>query len=230
MLLLLLYGQKTEDAMTTATSCFDNVIDSLERLRELIPAPSPLVLNKVIYKIDAHVRAFIERSPYMVIATANSQGICDASPRGGKPGFVKVLDEQNLAWSESTGNRRADSLSNLLQNDAIGMVFMLPGYDEVMRINGRATITEDSALLDRLAPRNQPPGVGVGVSVTVQECYIHCAKAALRSTLWNPLNWSDLSAMPSAAEILRDHSGATEGDGSIEYIQRELDESYTKRL
>jgi PPOX class probable FMN-dependent enzyme len=217
--------------MTTAFKMpFVKNIQTLEQLRERIPAPSSLVLNKVVPDIDDHVRAFIERSPYVMISTADSQGACDASPRGGEPGFVKVLDKHRLAWSESTGNRRADSLSNLLENDTIGLLFLLPGYDEVLRVNGTAVITTESALLKELAPRNQPPGVGVAVGVTVNECYLHCAKAALRSSLWNPLGWPDLSDMPSAAEILRDHTGATEGDGSIEDMQRMLDESYTKRL
>ncbi|WP_269496468.1 MSMEG_1061 family FMN-dependent PPOX-type flavoprotein [Castellaniella sp. S9] len=217
--------------MTAETkSPFIKNIHTLEQLREWIPAPSDLVLNKVIPDIDDHVRAFIGFSPYVMISTADRNGNCDASPRGGEPGFVKVLDDHHLAWSESTGNRRADSLQNLLQNDSIGMLFLLPGYDEVLRINGTAVITTESALLEQLAPRNQPPGVGVAVGVTVHECYIHCAKAALRSSLWNPLGWPDLSAMPSAAQILRDHTGAGEGDGSVEYMQRMLDESYTKRL
>jgi PPOX class probable FMN-dependent enzyme len=210
------------------THPFGRTVASTARLRELIPEPSQLVLRKVVNRIDDHVRRFIALCPYVVIATASRERVCDSSPRGGDPGFIRVIDDHHILIPEVTGNRRADSISNLLGNPSIGMLFMIPGFDETLRVNGRVFITEDEEILKPSAKDGKVPLIGLGIRV--EECYIHCAKPAMRSTLWNPVGWPDISDLPSAAEILRDHTGGTEGDGSVEYMQDVLSESYTKRM
>lgn len=207
---------------------FGRLVQNPARLREIIPDPSPLVLRKVIDHIDVHVRKMLELTPYVVIATADQKGRCDSSPRGGEPGFIRILDERHFLIPEVTGNRRADSISNLLENSRIGLLVLVPGLDETLRINGTAFVTEDEDLLRPCAHANKIPLLGIGVRI--DEVYLHCAKAALRSTLWNPLGWPNPTALPDPAEILRDHTGGNEGDGSIEHMQEILRESYTTRL
>jgi uncharacterized protein len=214
--------------LTPVNSGFGTIVTDELRLRELVPTPDTLALDKVIYTLDDHVRRFIANCPYAILSTADSRGDCDASPRGGEPGFIKVIDETRILIPESTGNRRGDSFRNIIENPSIGMLFLIPGYEETLRINGRAAVTEDREFLARYVSVDKPPTLGIGV--TVQECYLHCAKASLRASLWNPMGWPDLSEFPAAAEIFRDHSKARQGDGSVEHMERLLHESYTKRL
>jgi uncharacterized protein len=209
-------------------SKFGRTVTSEERLREIIPQPDKLVLDKVIDHIDDNVRRFIESCPYVILSTANNMGVCDSSPRGGQPGFIRVLDDHRLLLPESTGNRRADSISNILRNPSVGMLFLIPGYEETLRINGHAVVTEDPEMLSLFAWSEKPPVIAIGI--TIAECYLHCGKAALRASLWNPMGWPDVMKLPSAAEILRDHTQASHGDGSAEHMERILHESYTKRL
>jgi PPOX class probable FMN-dependent enzyme len=188
---------------------FGNTVTTMARLRELVPQPSALVVKKVIHRVDEHVRALIGLSPYVVIATADADGVCDSSPRGGEAGFVKVLDEHHVLIPEVTGNRRADSLSNVLVNGSIGMVFLIPGFGESLRVNGRAVVVEDEAVLERCAVKGKRPVVGIGVSV--QECYVHCAKASMRAGLWEAGQWAAV-------------------EGRVGYRAGVLEESDTKRL
>ncbi|MBX3653678.1 MAG: pyridoxamine 5'-phosphate oxidase family protein [Ramlibacter sp.] len=207
---------------------FGRTVASVQELRGIIPPPSPLVLNKVIDHLDAHARRLVASSPYVVLATSDATGRCDSSPRGGEPGFIRVLDERHLFIPEVTGNRRNDSLMNLLENPGLGMLVMLPGYDETLRINGIGCVVSDAGLLAACAHDGKVPLAGIGIEVT--ECYLHCAKAALRGTLWNPLAWPDPADLPDPAEILRDHTGGAEGDGTVEYMAGLLQESYTQRM
>lgn len=207
---------------------FGEIVSSKTRLREIIKAPDTLVLDKVIDRMDIHVRTFIAHCPYVVISTADADGRCDASPRGGEPGFIKIIDERRFLIPESIGNRRADSISNILDNPFVGMLFLIPGYEETLRVNGRATITEDRGLLSECSVNGRTPDIGIGV--TIDDCYLHCAKASIRSSLWNPMGWPDLAEFPPAAEILCDHTGARHGNGSIDHMRHVLHESYTQRL
>lgn len=205
---------------------FDNPLTSEDELRELLGYPGELVRHKVIDHLDEHCRHFIELSPYLIISTADVKGECDASPRGDPPGFVKVIDEWHLVIPERPGNRRMDSLRNILANPHIGLIFFIPGLEETLRINGSACITRDRNLLSQSEANGRIPLVGIGVEV--KECYIHCAKSIKRSRLWQPDSWPNPERLPNPAKILADHArlpGLT-----VEKVADSLTESYTKRL
>ena len=169
-------------------------------------------------------RSFIARSPFFLLATANSAGDCDASPRGGPPGFVTVLDERRLVVPEYPGNRRADSHRNLLDNPHAALLFAIPGLRETLRVAGRACITRDEALLADLGVNGRAPKLGIGLEV--EEAFIHCAKAFIRSSLWQPETWPQ--ELPSASAILRDHIDAP--DVTTEDVAARLEEGYAKTL
>jgi uncharacterized protein len=201
-------------------------IQSEEELRSLIGFPSELVRNKVIDCIDHHVADYIARSPFLVLATADENGFCDSSPKGDAQGFVHVLNEKQLVIPERPGNKRMDSLRNILANPRVGLLFFIPGLGETLRVNGKAALIKDEKLLERLAVKEKKPLLGI--MVEVEECYIHCAKAFKRSGLWEPGSWSAQSELPSAAKIISDH--AQMPGHSTDSIQESLNESYIKRL
>jgi PPOX class probable FMN-dependent enzyme len=205
---------------------FGRLVTSEEELREVVPAPPEDAPSrrKQIDHLDPHCRDFIARSPFFVLGTAGADGSGDVSPRGGRPGFVQVLDERRLLIPEYPGNRRADSHTNLLENPRAALIFMIPRLRETLRINGAARITREKALLADLGERGRSPKLGIGVQV--EEVYVHCAKALIRSSLWQPESWPD--EVPSASEILRDHlnvPGVTTED-----VEARLAESYKKTL
>ena len=213
------------------THPFGKTVESLKRLREILPSPpeDALSVMKVANFIDDNARLFIAHSPYALISTSNRSGSCEASPRGGNPGFVKVLDEHHLLIAEASGNRRADSMVNLLENPKIGMLFLIPGYDETLRIKGQAFITEELPLLkDCEFVNGYAPLLGLGIRV--EECHLHCAKASMRSSLWNPMGWPDLSLVPGAAKILMGHAASRNSVRDIKDVQLALNDSYVNRL
>ncbi|RWR03995.1 pyridoxamine 5'-phosphate oxidase family protein [Siminovitchia fortis] len=183
---------------------FSQTIETEEGLRTIIGFPSKLVKNKVITYLDPHCSDFISKSPFLVISTADESGCCDASPRGDKPGFVHVLDEKHLIIPERPGNRRIDSMRNILSNPGVGLLFIIPGMEETLRINGKATLVKDEGLLEKMKIKDRKPLLGIGVEV--EECFIHCAKAFKRSNLWEPNSWPDNETLPSASKILSAHS------------------------
>jgi PPOX class probable FMN-dependent enzyme len=206
---------------------FKQTIDTIDQLREIVPPPSGISVDKVLDHLDDHIKTFIQCSPYVVIATSGKGGSCDASPRGGEPGFVKIVDDKHLLLAEARGNQRADTMENLLINPYIGMLFLVPGYEETLRLNGRVVLTQDSTILtSAVPPGSNLPIVGLGI--IVEECYLHCAKAALRSSIWNPMGWPDLRDVPTAAEIFQAHGGAQMGN--VRDMQALLDENYTNSL
>lgn len=180
------------------------MVTSIERLREILPEPGPdsRVRRKELRFIDPHARNFISRSPFVVLSTSSADGRCDATPRGDAPGFVKVLDDTTLIIPDRPGNRRLDSMENILSNPRAGLLFMIPGMDETLRVNGRAAITEDPALLEPLAMQGKVPLLGI--IVEVEELYFHCARAFRRSRLWEPETWMDRSEMPTLGQIIAD--------------------------
>jgi uncharacterized protein len=205
---------------------FKEVVSSEEELRSIIGYPSELAKRKVISYIDHHCRDFISRSPFVVISTADSSGFCDASPRGDMPGFVHVLDEKRLVIPERPGNRRIDSLRNILSNPRIGLLFFIPGLGETLRVNGKAFLVKDEDLLERMVVQEKKPLLGIGVEV--EECFIHCAKAFKRSRLWEVESWEPNETLPSAAKIYADHAKLP--DMTEEDIAKRLQEGYKKRL
>jgi PPOX class probable FMN-dependent enzyme len=152
-------------------------------LRPLYRDPSAMVIEKQIDWIDPHSRNFIARSPFVVIASADPLRGMDVSPRGDPPGFVKVLDEHHLAIPDRPGNNRLDTMENLLENPGIGLLFMIPGIGDVLRINGTARLTRAESLLESMTTNGKPPKLAIVVSVT--EVFLHCARALMRARLWS---------------------------------------------
>lgn len=207
-------------------SIFKDLIQSEEELEQLAGRPRELVNQKVIDRIDHHCRNFISLSPMVFVATSNAEGACDCSPRGDAPGFVHIVDDHHLVLPERPGNRRYDSLRNLLANPRIGLIFIIPGLEETLRINGKAYIIRDRDLLERMTAQGKVPAAGIGVEV--EECYMHCAKAFKRSGLWQPGSWLSSEVLPDPAEIIAEHAGRLRL--STEEVRASLKESYEKRL
>ena len=161
----------------------DGIAD-LTMLRHHFGEMSELVKRKLLRRLDAHCRAFIALSPYLVLATCDGEGRVDASPRGDAPGFVVVVDDVTLLLPDRPGNRRVDSFSNVLQSAGVGLIFLVPGVNETLRVNGRAEIITEPTLLGGLAAQGKVPTTGLRIAV--EEAFFHCGKAAIRSKLWDP--------------------------------------------
>lgn len=201
-----------------------DLIENPERLRELYGAPSERSLKKQLTKFDKHCRAFIARSPFLVIASSDPSGRCDASPKGDAPGFVQVLDDETLLIPDRLGNNRVDTIGNLLVRPGVGLIFFVPGINETLRVNGRARVTTDPAVLEPLAVNGKVPRSGI--LVAAEEIYFHCGKALIRSDLWNPKKHLRRSEFPSLGRILADQIGGI----SVEEAERQTVESYKTRL
>jgi PPOX class probable FMN-dependent enzyme len=167
-------------------------------LRELLGEPGAAALGKERTAFDEYDRLWLAASPFCLVATSGPDGSCDVSPKGDPPGFALVLDERTLAIPERAGNRRADGYRNILANPHVGLVFVIPGRTDTLRVNGRARLTRDPALLDRMVVQAHRPVLAVVVDV--DQIFFHCGKAFLRSQLWDPLTW-DPDAVPSRARI-----------------------------
>ena len=188
--------------------------------------PGGLAVGKQLDRLDHHCRSFIALSPFVLVGTVGPGGACDVSPRGDGPGFVPVLDEKTLAIPERPGNRRLDSLLNILETGAVGLLFVGPGFEETLRVNGRASVVRDADVLERTAVRGRTPAVAIGVEV--EECFLHCAKAFKRSGLWMEGEWPERFAFPSLGRIFHDQ-GAVPG-ASAEDLDHRIEESYARRL
>src|SRR5215510_3853782 len=174
-----------------------HVIQDVEALRAIIGQALPGTALKNIDHIYDEAREHIERSPFLVMATADAEGRLDASPKGDEPGFCLVEDDRTLVIPDRPGNRLVYGLQNLLSNPRVGLIFMVPGTSETLRINGTATLTSDPELLARLAARGKP--AVLAIRVHVEECFHHCAKACIRSRLWQPESWSGRLKSPFGA-------------------------------
>jgi uncharacterized protein len=205
---------------------FRDVVTSADELRALIGEPSEIAVKKQVATIDVHCREFIGRSPFVLLATSDAAGRCDVSPKGDAPGFVQVLDDRHLAIPDRPGNRRLDGMRNLVENPHVGLIFLVPGKEETLRVNGRAWIVRDEALLERMVFAGKRPQLAIGVQV--EECFMHCAKAFKRSKLWDAEQWPDLTALAPAARMLLDHA-KPEGM-TVEQMERRLQEGYQKNL
>jgi PPOX class probable FMN-dependent enzyme len=171
-------------------------------LREFYGAPSERAIKKQLPALDRHCRAFIALSPFVVVASGGADGTLDASPRGDAPGFVAVLDDHTLLIPDRPGNNRVDTMSNIVDNPHIGLLFLVPGMNETLRVNGWVRITTDERLLAPLAVNGKQPRAGL--VVTVEEAYLQCPKALVRSDLWNPEKHVDRAALPTMSEMLAD--------------------------
>jgi uncharacterized protein len=177
------------------------VVGGLEELREIVPEPHPDMWDKDIGRIDESARAFVEASPFLLLATAAPDGSCDVTPRGDPPGSVLVLDEQTLVIADRRGNRRLDAMRNILGNPHVGLLFVIPGRSDTVRVNGTAQIASDADFFDRLVVRGTRPDLAIVVTVT--ELFLHCAKAFRRAGLWEPGSWPDPGAVPSQGTMAR---------------------------
>lgn len=205
---------------------FQEILSSEAEIRDLLGYPSEMVMKKVIHHLDAHCRNFISMSPLLFISTSDDQGFCDASPRGDDPGSVLVLDEKHFVIPERPGNRRIDSIRNILLNPRIGIIFIIPGLEEMLRVNGKAFLIKDENILEQMKSRDRQPLLGIAVEV--EECFIHCAKAFKRSRVWDNQSWAMDDTLPSISAILKDHVNSSEY--TEEVIRKGLEESYEKRL
>ena len=180
-------------------------ITSVEELRKLYAAPLERAVRKQLSALDRHCLRFIELSPFLVMATSSSHSAMDASPRGGAPGFVKAVNESTLVIPDAPGNNRLDSLENIVTAGRIGLLFLIPGVDETLRVNGRAQLSVDKADIERYADTRRTPTLVI--KVQVEEVYLHCAKALMRSKLWAEESKIARTALPSAGQMLSDHTG-----------------------
>jgi uncharacterized protein len=171
------------------------------QLREMLGEPAELVKNKIADRLNPLTRQFVERSPFVVVASGRPDGGLDVSPRGDPAGFVRILDERTLLLPDRPGNKLADTLSNLLADDRIALLFLIPGVNDTFRVNGRARIVDDPELLAESEVEGKVPQLGI--LVEVEEAYTQCPKAFLRSELWNPERHIERSELPSQGEILR---------------------------
>lgn len=173
-----------------------------DRVREIIGQPEALAAAKVQSALDGHFRRFIAHSPFLCMATVHATDGADCSPRGDYPGFVKVLDDTTLAIPDRVGNGRIDSFENLTSNSSIGLIFLVPGHRETLRVNGRAYLTEDANVLARLQVEGKTPQLAV--IVDVDEAFVHCGRAIIRSRLWQSTSQSLAAEVPSMGDIVAD--------------------------
>ena len=205
---------------------FEHVLTDASDLREVYRPPAEPALRKEIDRLDDHCRAFVARSPLVMVGTADGEGRCDVSPKGGPPGFVTVLDDHHLALPDLAGNNRLDSLSNLVDNPHLGLLFLIPGLDETLRVNGRALVTRDDAVLDACAVHDKRPKTAIVLEV--QAAYLHCAKALKRGEVWQPDRWPDLTGLPAPSCIFSDHMDLP--DLTPDVIEGALAENYRTGL
>lgn len=196
-------------------------------LREIMGTPMELAVRKQLGKLDRYAREFIARSPFLCIGTADASGKADVSPRGDPPGFVQVLDDHTLIIPDRPGNNRLDTMGNIMANPHVGLLFMIPGFEDTLRVNGRATIVNDPAVLERAAVNGKAPKVAIRVAV--DEAFLHCAKAFKRSKLWDPAARVDRKAMPSLAQMILEQTAPAEAPPSkreVEDADRFVEDDY----
>ena len=183
---------------------FTDTIDSVDQIRDILGEPSEAVLSKVIDSIDDVCRGIIAKSPFMLLATSGRSGEVTISPKGDPAGFVRVLDDKRLAIPDRLGNRRADTFQNILENPQVGLIFLIPGKAETLRVGGEARIVRDIALRESMAVNGRVPNLAV--VVYVERLFMHCAKCVRRSKLWQPEEWPDHSDTASIAEAMIKHA------------------------
>ena len=197
-------------------------ISSTEALRALYGQPGERAVAKEQARLDEHTRAFIAHSPFLVLGTAGADGRCDVSPKGDAPGFVHVLDDHRLAIPDRLGNNRLDGLRNVVENPHVGLIFFIPGREDTLRVNGRATISRDEALLERLAVNGKRPQTALVVEV--EQTFMHCARAFKRAGLWQPERWPDASSVPSMQRMIWDLLPVKPAGQTVEQYERDSQE------
>ena len=202
-----------------------NYVSTIEELRAVYRPASDGAVRKELKALDGHCRSFLACSPFVVIGSTDGNGHADVTPKGDRPGFVAVLDATTIAIPDRPGNNRLDTLENLIADPAIGLLFLIPGMNETLRINGKARITTDETLRARFAIDGKLP-LSV-IVVTVESAYMHCAKAFMRSELWQPESWPDRASMPTLGQILKDQLALAESAAATDDW---LDKGYEKSM
>lgn len=193
-------------------------------LRDLYGDVSPLAAKKLLPRLDNYCRRFIAMSPFLVLATADAHGRADASPRGDAPGFVQVLDDTALLLPDRPGNNLIDSYANIVDHPGIGLIFFVPGINETLRVNGTARVVTDPDLLSRSEVQGKRPKAGL--LITVQEAFFHCAKALIRSHLWDATHHVERGAFPTLGQIIADQTATV----SAALADERIEDSYRTRL
>lgn len=202
-----------------------NTITDAQTLTGIIGDPSPMVANKELPAIDDYFRRYIELCPFLCLSSADSEGNQDVTPRGDPPGFVRILDPRTILIPDRKGNRRVDTMKNILENPNVGLVLFVPGIEEVVRINGKATITDDAALLAPSAVNGSVPELGIRIEIDT--IFFHCAKAIKRSKLWDPETPIERSEFPSFGQIVRDQRMP---EADVDATEKALQQEYRERL
>ncbi len=215
--------------MTTLELNPDFIIADEQELRGLFAPTHDLAVQKCRNSLGEHAQAFIRRSPFLCIGSQGPNGTADVSPRGDPPGFVTILDDRTLAIPDRPGNNRLDTLSNIIVNPTVGLLFIIPGFEDTLRVNGRATLTRDPALLESMAVAGRAPKLAI--VVTISEVFLHCAKAFRRSRLWSAEHFQDRSEMPSLIKmILDDTTGAPTDKDEMQRMDDGLEEDYRRSM
>ena len=202
-----------------------NGIADKNNLGQLYGEPSERAVLKQLDHLDKHCRAFIEISPFLVIGTMGSDGLGDVSPRGDAPGFVKVRDEKTIYLPDRLGNNRTDTLLNVIDNSGVGLLFLVPGMNETLRVNGNARITVDENILEGLSAQGKAPRSALEISV--EEAYLQCAKALIRSKLWEEDYKIERKSFPSLGKIISDQIGRGDDENRAE---KSIQEGYQTKL
>ncbi|MGB2710729.1 MAG: MSMEG_1061 family FMN-dependent PPOX-type flavoprotein [Conexibacter sp.] len=205
---------------------FDGALTSEAQLRELYPPPAGISTRKQLDRLDDGCRALIALAPIAFLASHDAAGRCDVTPRGGPPGFVAALDDHHVAIPDATGNRRLDTLRNVVETGQAALIFVTPGRDWTLRVNGRACVTARPDVLERLTPVGKPPRTAIVVAC--DEVYTHCPKAFVRSALWDPASWPAAADQPSPAAVVHAHLG--DPAISLADVEQALEESLRHRL
>jgi uncharacterized protein len=209
---------------TTRSDITATEITTVSELREILGSPMPRALAKERVRLHQHDREWLAASPFCLVATSGADGGCDVSPKGDPPGFTHVVDDGTIAIPERPGNRRADGFLNILSNPHVGLIFFVPGRGDTLRINGRARLVRDAPFFDDLVVQGHRPLLALVVDI--EQIFLHCAKAFLRSELWKPETW-DPAALPSHATIVKDVQETVE---TLEELERHYGPDYAKQL
>jgi PPOX class probable FMN-dependent enzyme len=193
----------TKEIIMEKLDISQNLVGSLEELREMVGTPHEAVVLKSISMIDEEAESFIAQSPMVFVSSSNGIGQCDVSPRGDEAGFVYVANSGQLIIPDRPGNKRVDTLSNILENPHVGLLFIIPGMEEVMRVNGKAYLIRDHAVLENLTFKGKAPTIGIVVEV--EECFIHCPRALKQAGIWDTGSWPDKEALPSSKDMFHAH-------------------------
>ncbi|MGH1366250.1 MAG: pyridoxamine 5'-phosphate oxidase family protein [Calditrichia bacterium] len=200
------------------------IIRTIEELESMYNRPGTRAVQKSLTSMDKHCKRFIELSPFVLLSSSSQNGDMDCSPRGGEPGFIKVFDDRTLLIPDRPGNNRLDSLHNLIETKKIGLLFLIPGVDETLRINGIAELSTDPELLNLCVEQEKQPKLVV--SVSVEEAFLHCAKALMRSGLWSDESRVNRNIMPTMGKMLKEQLQSA----TPEETQEEMLERYKKSL